>query len=66
MENKRVVTVARGKIATTKLVIEVADDYTMVVTPAEAREVACKILELLLVEAGGKVPDTAPALYAVG
>lgn len=64
MENRKV-SVRRGKIATTKIVVEVGHDNMAVMTDAEAREVACKILELLLVEAGGKIPDTAPAEYEV-
>lgn len=61
---KRVVRVARGEYATTKIVVEVGKQV-IVATDDEAREVACKILELFLVEAGGKVPDTAPAEYVV-
>lgn len=64
MDTKRVVRVARGEYATTKVVIEVGE-HILVATDDEAREVACKILELFLIEAGGKVPDTAPAKYVL-
>lgn len=63
METNRVVRVERGECATTKIIILVGRQL-ITATDEEAREVACKILELLLIETGGKMTENAPAMHA--